>query len=138
MSVGNVCDRHNIFINCQGRPFVFLVDFRAERAHESQSESPPSGSGGGESQAGNSGTVTPVSYVISVDGNGWECVDNAYDSATLFSFCFSKMGLLLDLSPDGGLNDDGNDEDLEEELLKLMGGGGGGGRSQGRKNDHKG
>lgn len=48
------------------------------------------------------------------------------------------MGLLLDLSPDGGINDDGNDEDLEEELLKLMGGGGGGGRSQGRKNDCKG
>lgn len=48
------------------------------------------------------------------------------------------MGLLLDLSPDGGINDDGNDEDLEEELLKLMGGGGGGGRSQGRKNDYKG
>lgn len=48
------------------------------------------------------------------------------------------MGLLLDLSPDGGIDNDGNDEDLEEELLKLMGGGGGGGRSQGRKNDHKG
>lgn len=47
------------------------------------------------------------------------------------------MGLLLDLSPDGGINDDGNDEDLEEELLKLMGGGGGG-RSQGRENDRKG
>lgn len=59
-------------------------------------------------------------------------------SATLFSSCLSKMGLLLDLSPDGGINDDGNDEDLEEELLKLVGGGGGGGRSQGRKNDCKG
>lgn len=67
-------------------------------------------------------------------------MDNASDSATLFSSCLSKMGLLLDLSPDGGINDDGNDEDLEEELLKLMGGGGGGGggRAQGRKNDRKG
>lgn len=34
------------------------------------------------------------------------------------------MGLLLDLSPDGGMNDDGNDEDLEAELLNLVGGGG--------------
>lgn len=49
----------------------------------------------------------------------------------------SKMGLLLDLTPDGGINDDGNDEELEEELLRLMGGGGGG-RQQGRKNEHKG
>lgn len=47
------------------------------------------------------------------------------------------MGLLLDLTPDGGLNDDGNDEELEEELLRLMGGGGGG-RPQGRKNERKG
>lgn len=46
------------------------------------------------------------------------------------------MGLLLDLSPDGGINDDGNDEDLEEELLKLVGGGGG--TPQGRRNDRKG
>lgn len=48
----------------------------------------------------------------------------------------SKMGLLLDLTPDGGINDDGNDEELEEELLRLMGGGGGG--RQGKKNEHKG
>lgn len=47
------------------------------------------------------------------------------------------MGLLLDLTPDGGLNDDGNDEELEEELMRLMGGGGGG-RLQGRKNERKG
>lgn len=46
------------------------------------------------------------------------------------------MGLLLDLSPNGGITDDANDDDLEEELLKLTGGGGG--RSQGRKNDRKG
>lgn len=37
-----------------------------------------------------------------------------------------QMGLLLDLSPDGGMNDDGNDEELEAELLSLVGGGGGG------------
>lgn len=46
------------------------------------------------------------------------------------------MGLLLDLSPDGGMNDEGNDEELEAELLNLVGGGGG--RSQGRKGDGKG
>lgn len=45
------------------------------------------------------------------------------------------MGLLLDLSPDGGMNDEGNDEDLEAELLNLVGGGGAGGRSQGKKGD---
>lgn len=50
------------------------------------------------------------------------------------------MGLLLDLAPDGGMNDDGNDEDLEAELLSLVGGGGdgGGGRSQGGKGGGKG
>ncbi|TKS69076.1 Coiled-coil and C2 domain-containing protein 1A [Collichthys lucidus] len=47
-----------------------------------------------------------------------------------------QMGLLLDLSPDGGMNDDGNDEELEAELLNLMGGGGGG-RSQGKKGEGK-
>jgi len=41
------------------------------------------------------------------------------------------MGLLLDLSPDGGMDDEGNDEELEAELLNLMGGGGG--SSQGKK-----
>ncbi|XP_052461434.1 coiled-coil and C2 domain-containing protein 1A isoform X2 [Carassius gibelio] len=36
-----------------------------------------------------------------------------------------QMGLLLDLSPDDGLDDSGgNDEELEAELLALMGGGG--------------
>ncbi|XP_042340593.1 coiled-coil and C2 domain-containing protein 1A [Plectropomus leopardus] len=44
-----------------------------------------------------------------------------------------QMGLLLDLSPDGGMDDDGNDEDLEAELLNLVGGGGG--RPQGRKGE---
>ncbi|XP_053186857.1 coiled-coil and C2 domain-containing protein 1A [Scomber japonicus] len=44
-----------------------------------------------------------------------------------------QMGLLLDLSPDGGMDDDGNDEELEAELLSLMGGGGG--RSQGKKGE---
>ncbi len=48
------------------------------------------------------------------------------------------MGLLLDLSPDGGMNDEGNDEDLEAELLNLVGGGGGEGRSQMRKGEGKG
>ncbi|KAL7852296.1 hypothetical protein SRHO_G00180810 [Serrasalmus rhombeus] len=39
-----------------------------------------------------------------------------------------QMGLLLDLSPDGGLDDSGgNEEELEAELLALIGGGGGGG-----------
>ncbi|KAK5866314.1 hypothetical protein PBY51_020514 [Eleginops maclovinus] len=44
-----------------------------------------------------------------------------------------QMGLLLDLSPDGGMDDDGNDEDLEAELLNLVGGGGG--KTQGKKGD---
>lgn len=47
------------------------------------------------------------------------------------------MGLLLDLNPDDGIDDGGNDEELEAELLQLMGGGGGGGRSQGRKSEGK-
>lgn len=50
----------------------------------------------------------------------------------------SQMGLLLDLSPDGGMDDEGNDEELEAELLNLMGGGGGGGRSQGKKGEGRG
>lgn len=54
------------------------------------------------------------------------------------AFCFSQMGLLLDLNPDDGIDDGGNDEELEAELLQLMGGGGGGGgRSQGRKSEGK-
>ncbi|RVE75774.1 hypothetical protein OJAV_G00002280 [Oryzias javanicus] len=45
-----------------------------------------------------------------------------------------QMGLLLDLNPDGGMDDAGNDEDLEAELLSLVGGGGErGGRAQGKK-----
>uniref|UniRef100_A0A7N6B510 Coiled-coil and C2 domain-containing protein 1B n=1 Tax=Anabas testudineus TaxID=64144 RepID=A0A7N6B510_ANATE len=44
------------------------------------------------------------------------------------------MGLLLDLSPDGGMDDEGNDEALEAELLNLVGGGGGG-RPQGKKGE---
>lgn len=47
-----------------------------------------------------------------------------------------QMGLLLDLSPGGGMDDDGNDADLEAELLNLVGGGGG--RTQGKKGDGKG
>uniref|UniRef100_A0A8D0D2G7 Coiled-coil and C2 domain-containing protein 1B n=1 Tax=Sander lucioperca TaxID=283035 RepID=A0A8D0D2G7_SANLU len=43
------------------------------------------------------------------------------------------MGLLLNLSPDGGMDDEGNDEDLEAELLNLVGGGGG--KSQGKKGE---
>uniref|UniRef100_A0A3B5QRE7 Coiled-coil and C2 domain-containing protein 1B n=1 Tax=Xiphophorus maculatus TaxID=8083 RepID=A0A3B5QRE7_XIPMA len=45
-----------------------------------------------------------------------------------------QMGLLLDLTPDAGMDDDGNDEDLEAELLSLVGGGKGG-RPQGKKGD---
>uniref|UniRef100_A0A1A7WZM5 Coiled-coil and C2 domain containing 1A n=1 Tax=Iconisemion striatum TaxID=60296 RepID=A0A1A7WZM5_9TELE len=44
-----------------------------------------------------------------------------------------QMGLLLDLSPGGGMDDEGNDEELEAELLSLVGGGGRGGKSQGKK-----
>ncbi|XP_040003317.1 coiled-coil and C2 domain-containing protein 1A [Xiphias gladius] len=44
-----------------------------------------------------------------------------------------QMGLLLDLTPDGGMDDEGNDEELEAELLNLVGGGGG--RSQGNKSE---
>uniref|UniRef100_A0A8C9YPH4 Coiled-coil and C2 domain-containing protein 1B n=1 Tax=Sander lucioperca TaxID=283035 RepID=A0A8C9YPH4_SANLU len=44
-----------------------------------------------------------------------------------------QMGLLLNLSPDGGMDDEGNDEDLEAELLNLVGGGGG--KSQGKKGE---
>ncbi|XP_017272528.1 coiled-coil and C2 domain-containing protein 1A [Kryptolebias marmoratus] len=47
-----------------------------------------------------------------------------------------QMGLLLNLSPDGGM-DDGNDDELEAELLSLVGGGGKGGRSQGKKGEGK-
>ncbi|KAM3623583.1 uncharacterized protein V6R79_012954 [Siganus canaliculatus] len=47
-----------------------------------------------------------------------------------------QMGLLLDLSPDGGMNDEGNDEELEAELLNLVGGGRDG-RSQGKKGEGK-
>ncbi|XP_022611331.1 coiled-coil and C2 domain-containing protein 1A isoform X1 [Seriola dumerili] len=47
-----------------------------------------------------------------------------------------QMGLLLDLSPDGGMDDEGNDEELEAELMNLMGGGGGG-RSQGKRGEGK-
>ncbi|XP_019744698.1 coiled-coil and C2 domain-containing protein 1A [Hippocampus comes] len=36
-----------------------------------------------------------------------------------------QMGLLLDLTPDGGMDDDVNEEDLEDELHNLMGRGGG-------------
>ncbi|XP_018520222.2 LOW QUALITY PROTEIN: coiled-coil and C2 domain-containing protein 1A [Lates calcarifer] len=47
-----------------------------------------------------------------------------------------QMGLLLDLSPDGGMDDEGNDDELEAELLNLVGGGGGGGgRSQGKRGE---
>uniref|UniRef100_A0A8D3CDG4 Coiled-coil and C2 domain-containing protein 1B n=2 Tax=Scophthalmus maximus TaxID=52904 RepID=A0A8D3CDG4_SCOMX len=47
------------------------------------------------------------------------------------------MGLLLDLTPGGGMDDEGNDEELEAELLNLVGGGGGGGggRTQGTKGE---
>lgn len=48
------------------------------------------------------------------------------------------MGLLLDLSPDGGMDDDGNEDELEAELLSLVGSGGGGGTSQGKKGDGRG
>lgn len=44
-----------------------------------------------------------------------------------------QMGLLLDLSPDGRMDDEGNDDDLEAELMNLVGGGGG--RSQGKKGE---
>lgn len=44
------------------------------------------------------------------------------------------MGLLLDLNPDDGLDDGGNDAELEAELLQLMGGGA---RSQGSKSEGK-
>ncbi|XP_029545773.1 coiled-coil and C2 domain-containing protein 1A [Salmo trutta] len=40
-----------------------------------------------------------------------------------------QMGLLLDLSPDGGMDGGGNEKELEAELLALMGGGG----SQGKR-----
>ncbi|XP_054599970.2 coiled-coil and C2 domain-containing protein 1A isoform X2 [Nothobranchius furzeri] len=44
-----------------------------------------------------------------------------------------QMGLRLDLSPGGGMDDEGNDEELEAELLSLVGGGGRGGKSQEKK-----
>lgn len=46
------------------------------------------------------------------------------------------MGLLLDLNPDGGMGDVGNDADLEAELMNLVGSGGPA-RSQPKKNDGK-
>nr|XP_014267420.1 coiled-coil and C2 domain-containing protein 1A [Maylandia zebra] len=45
-----------------------------------------------------------------------------------------QMGLLLDLSPDGGMDDEGNDDELEAELLNLVGGRKEG-RAQGKKGD---
>lgn len=49
------------------------------------------------------------------------------------------MGLLLDLSPDTGLDEcGGNDEALEAELLSLIGGGGGRGGLPGKKEGGKG
>ncbi|XP_055081371.1 coiled-coil and C2 domain-containing protein 1A isoform X2 [Periophthalmus magnuspinnatus] len=45
-----------------------------------------------------------------------------------------QMGLLLDLNPDGGMDDGENDEDLEAELMNLVGSGGGG-RAQPKKGD---
>nr|XP_020451754.1 coiled-coil and C2 domain-containing protein 1A [Monopterus albus]XP_020451755.1 coiled-coil and C2 domain-containing protein 1A [Monopterus albus] len=47
-----------------------------------------------------------------------------------------QMGLLLDLNPDGGMHDQGNDEELEAELMNLVGGGGRE-RSQGKKGEGK-
>uniref|UniRef100_A0A3B4AU88 C2 domain-containing protein n=1 Tax=Periophthalmus magnuspinnatus TaxID=409849 RepID=A0A3B4AU88_9GOBI len=44
------------------------------------------------------------------------------------------MGLLLDLNPDGGMDDGENDEDLEAELMNLVGSGCGG-RAQPKKGD---
>uniref|UniRef100_A0A1A8G1R9 Coiled-coil and C2 domain-containing protein 1B n=1 Tax=Nothobranchius korthausae TaxID=1143690 RepID=A0A1A8G1R9_9TELE len=44
-----------------------------------------------------------------------------------------QMGLHLDLSPGGGMDDEGNDEELEAELLSLVGGGGRGGKPQEKK-----
>lgn len=51
------------------------------------------------------------------------------------SLCLSKMGLLLDLSPDGGMDGGGNEKELEAELLALMGGGGSQGK-RGKGEDH--
>ncbi|XP_076845417.1 coiled-coil and C2 domain-containing protein 1A isoform X2 [Brachyhypopomus gauderio] len=49
-----------------------------------------------------------------------------------------QMGLLLDLSPDVGLDDSGgNEEALEAELFALIGGGGGGARPPGKKDGGK-
>ncbi|XP_053333249.1 coiled-coil and C2 domain-containing protein 1A [Clarias gariepinus] len=49
-----------------------------------------------------------------------------------------QMGLLLDLSPDAGLDDSGgNEAELEAELLALMGGGKGGGGRGGKKDGGK-
>lgn len=46
------------------------------------------------------------------------------------------MGLLLDLSPDAGLDDSGgNEKELEAELLALIGGGGRGGKKEGGKGE---
>lgn len=47
-----------------------------------------------------------------------------------------QMGLLLDLNPDGEMDDGSNDADLEAELMNLVGSGGGG-RSQPKKNGGK-
>lgn len=64
-------------------------------------------------------------------------ISQQYQSAAVLpSVSLCQMGLLLDLSPDGGMGDVGNDEELEAELLNLVGGGGG--RSQGRKDEGRG
>lgn len=47
-----------------------------------------------------------------------------------------QMGLLLDINPDGGMDDGGNDADLEAELMNLIGSGHEG-RPQPKKNNGK-
>lgn len=61
------------------------------------------------------------------------------DSEVVSPICLSvsQMGLLLDLSPDGGMDDEGNDDELEAELLNLVGGRKEG-RAQGKKGDGRG
>lgn len=109
------------------------------RVHESQSEPPSPGSRGSASQTGNTASCLMMRFVTDVY---CLCVNNRYDSATLSLFVLlsvPQMGLLLDLSPDGGMDDEGNDDELEAELLNLVGGGGGGGgRSQGKRGEGRG
>lgn len=92
---------------------------------------PPKGQGAARAKQ-----VTPL-----MSGHGNSQVQRVWHGSTVLTLLHLatfiwplQMGLLLDLNPDDGLDDGGNDAELEAELLQLMGGGA---RPQGRKSEGK-